>query len=554
MEYLYPRQLEVFYNAIEMERGCINVPMGFGKTLISICLAIEKYEKTGKPSLVIASKTLIPNWISEIKKFTPDLKYVVLHSNFIKNIENYNIPNDTVLVITTSTLCSKYYNKFRISEKFIRNITGFELHPVFRMNALVNVQYYNLPYSPYIDSETENIEDISVSEGVLYAYKWGILLIDEIQNYTNIGVVKCKSLCAISAYNKWGLSGTLFAEPKINNIMGYYMLIDSTEFPRRIDTANIYVQGRDYEGYLKTVIYKESIENTKLPDVKKIFIHNRLNQQEENVYTTLRNVLAKITRHVKSLNARNTTEYRRYTSYKLVLIAYLRQMLVIPLLPIIKCFSDHIDINNDSELTQIVLDEFDDHEYLNNIESLRSSRLIEIENTINRHNDSRILIFTSYRKVLKVLKGELRINPDRMLIEIESKHSMKKRSELVESFRQNENSIMFLTYDIGAEGLNLQFCNIVLFTDTYWNVSKIEQAGARVLRPGNPHPFVYQYYFISNTAIENGILTKQSDKVKLDSEIKHGRMISRIKSLSNNEIIKILETEENLENMRKNFS
>lgn len=558
VEKLYPRQLEVLYDAIDLGSGCINVPMGFGKTIISLCLAIHNYEKTGKASLIIASKTLISNWVLEIKKFLPNLKYVILHSNFVKKIDDYKIPEDTVIVITTSNLCSKYYTKFDIQNKFITAIQDLEYNEMMRGYMPVNVKEYGFPTNPYInynglENNLKNINNLKIGDGLIYAYKWSTLIIDEIQNYTNITVAKCRCLCSISAISKWGLSGTLFAEPKIENILGYYILTDNTKIPRRMDKAKVYLSSDSYTGYLETVIFRESIENTKLPDVEKIFIHNTLTKPEENVYKVLKDVLIKVSNYANSL-PKNSINYKRFSSYKLVLVSYLRQMLIIPLLPIIKCFSDSIDINNDSELTQIVLDEFKDVEYLNNLESIRSSRLREIENVINKHNTERILIFTSFRSILKILKGEIRINTNRMLIEIESKHTMAQRAELVENFRNNSDSIMFLTYDIGAEGLNLQFCNIVLFTDTYWNVSKIEQAGARVLRPGNTFEKVYQYYFISNTAIESGMLNKQSDKLKINSEIKRGKIVSKIKSLSNRDIIKILEDESTLEDLKKNFS
>jgi superfamily II DNA or RNA helicase len=60
--------------------GILADDMGLGKTLQTLThLAAEHAEKPGKPSLVVAPTSVVPNWAAEAAKFTPHLKILTLH-------------------------------------------------------------------------------------------------------------------------------------------------------------------------------------------------------------------------------------------------------------------------------------------------------------------------------------------------------------------------------------------------------------------------------------------------------------------------------------------
>jgi superfamily II DNA or RNA helicase len=60
--------------------GILADDMGLGKTLQTLAhLAAEHAEKPGKPSLVVAPTSVVPNWASESARFTPGLKLLTLH-------------------------------------------------------------------------------------------------------------------------------------------------------------------------------------------------------------------------------------------------------------------------------------------------------------------------------------------------------------------------------------------------------------------------------------------------------------------------------------------
>ncbi|MCW1922384.1 DEAD/DEAH box helicase [Luteolibacter arcticus] len=81
---LRPYQLEGFrwlqFLATHGLHGILADDMGLGKTLQTLAhLAAESAKQPGKPSLVVAPTSVVPNWAAEAEKFVPTLKVLTLH-------------------------------------------------------------------------------------------------------------------------------------------------------------------------------------------------------------------------------------------------------------------------------------------------------------------------------------------------------------------------------------------------------------------------------------------------------------------------------------------
>lgn len=507
-------------------------------TVCSLVLALEQTRDTELPIIVIVSKTLIFNWIAEIKKFFGDeLDYVVLHKDYNKDIENFKLRN-TKLVITTPAVTSKYYKENSIDNVFINYINETVVTNGVQMPR--RVKEYLIPTTPYI----------SVKRGgnVIYGIQWGCLIVDEIQEHCNISSITCCSISAICSNYRWGLSGTLFNEPKLERIMGYFIMINNLDFPRRIDHAESYVKSHRFTGYMPTVVHREGISNFVKPKINKIIVQHKLTDNEIHIYVSLKTCLTIINRHIQNLT-RNSREMRtRYSSYLLALITYLRQMIVCPLLPITNCMLDSIDLNNDSELSELIINEFKKlnlDDYLNDENAIYSSRIRKINEIVDSIPNKKIIIFTCFKTNLDIMVKTVAQNREKYALN--ANMSITARASEIEKFKNSHNSILFLTYKLGSEGLNLQFCDTILFADMYWNIGKINQAEARVIRPGQLSKTVDLYYLISNTAIEKGILEKHNDKLVIIDEIKNGSMKTQIRTLKTADIIKILDDENNVD-------
>ncbi|HTU48393.1 MAG TPA: SNF2-related protein [Bryobacteraceae bacterium] len=87
------------------------------------------------------------------------------------------------------------------------------------------------------------------------------------------------------------------------------------------------------------------------------------------------------------------------------------------------------------------------------------------------------------------------------------------RSALVDYFRE-KGRIMIAT-EAGAEGINLQFCSLVVNYDLPWNPQRIEQRIGRCHRYGQKHDVVVVNFLNANNAADVRVLTLLSEKFQL---------------------------------------
>ena len=77
--------------------GILADEMGLGKTLQTIAFLLSESKEGKGPSLVVAPTSLVYNWSSEIKKFAPNLKHLVVSGNkedrrnLLDTIKGYNV-------------------------------------------------------------------------------------------------------------------------------------------------------------------------------------------------------------------------------------------------------------------------------------------------------------------------------------------------------------------------------------------------------------------------------------------------------------------------------
>lgn len=529
MDSLYDYQIDVINECMTIGSGSINCPMGYGKTLMSICLAMRLTEDNNKPLLFIMSKTLISNWLVEFKKFFGEIPYIVYHRKYIKNLESYKLPSDVKIVITTPDVVRTIYKFYEIEDKFIKRD---------RMN--IENRWYNTLSFQY--KEFIQLHNPISKDSMIYSTIWGCVIIDEIQNYTNVNSVRFEALASIYSLHKWGTSGTLFNEPSADRLIGYFILLDRFEMPRKYHEAIEYVKSDNFTGYLPTTVTRTKIPNYVKTKENKIIINHKLNNDEIKLFSIMKKCF-KIIKQKLEQSGNNTDLKRKFNSQLISVITYMQQMTISPLLPLTNCLIDLID---NSELSKLITNEFKKEnliDYLNNENSVISSRLKEIKKVIDKNINDKIVVFTYFRMNLDILKNII-LNDDREIFNIESNMSITQRENELSDFKKSDNGILLLTYAIGSEGLNLQESNIMIFTDLYWNFGKMEQAKARIVRPGQMND-VKLYYFTSNIGIENSILNKLSDKIDMEKEIRTGKILTSIKTLKVKDIIKFLDDDIN---------
>lgn len=521
--------------------GGLSLPMGSGKTLISIVLSLIQISKLDKkdrkPILVICSKTLIGSWINEIGKFFGDMiHYEVLQRDFLKKPNEWKLNPKTTLVLTTSDFLSKYYKEYDLSSKIIEK--GYLL-PLDTNPFQPIINFYQIPSKPLLC--------LPISAGHVYSVKWGTLLVDEVQGYTNITTPKCQSIIAINSHHRWLLSGTMFNEPKVERILGYYMLLHDIKVPNNLPTMDKYIKNVDYEGLRKTTVERLTNENFDKPEINEEIISHSMTTEEEKIYLVTKELLKQMNNRMHEAQLLgNNNDVKKFASYRMVILMYLRQSLICPLIPISSITIDVCDSSKKSEVSTIFLDELNKLEinnWLNDTNSVKSSRISSIINTINKHKKERLICFSCFASCLDILS--LYLPNNRPIFRLSANLDITQRNKVIEDFSNAENSVLIITYALGAEGLNLQSASTILLIDFWWNAAKVQQAIARVFRWGQTASKLHIYYFTSNTGIENILFKKQHAKIIMLDELKNGCLKTSIPNMKIDNIIRFIDMNDN---------
>ncbi|MBW9223271.1 DUF3883 domain-containing protein [Methanothermococcus sp. SCGC AD-155-E23] len=150
------------------------------------------------------------------------------------------------------------------------------------------------------------------------------------------------------------------------------------------------------------------------------------------------------------------------------------------------------------------------------LEEEKETKLKELKRTITRifeeGGDGRpkILIFTEAKDTLEYLVNKLK-GWGYKVTYIHGGMKMEERIEKVKEF-QGESEIMVAT-EAAGEGINLQFCNIMINYDIPWNPNRLEQRMGRIHRYGQRKD-VYIFNFVAANTQEGKVLAKLLEKLE----------------------------------------
>ena len=547
-------QKDVLEECLERSGGGISLKMGSGKSIISLIISLKQMSQQNhnqieeRPlTLVVAPKTLIDSWSFEIEKFFEEtVPFQIINKTF-------KLEPDTLVVFVTPGLVGLHYKDNNLETHFIHKEQVQE--NIWDRPTIRNT--YNRPVKPFIKT-------MSLGPTLIFSKRWTSLIVDEAHKYTKIDTLTCQGIGSICSRHRWLLSGTLFSEPTVERILGYNIMLDSTTFPRNLPDACKTMYSPDFKGLKATLIYRDpnstsnknklilqnphTISSIKL---NKHIIEHNLTEEEALLYTTMKGTLKILKEYVLVCKRSMDTEgIKKFTSYILAMITYLRQSIVCPLIPVANIALDMSDYTIKSDLSNILhnqLKELHLDSWLSKEESSKSSRIVEVLKTIKKHRLDKIVLFSCFRTSIDLLKYFIEIEePGYNVFELTSTMSIKKRGQVLKNFKNSSSGILLLSYEMGSEGLNLQEANTIIILDFWFNSSKTDQSIARVLRYGQLSPEVNVYMYTSNTGIEKALFNKQADKLIVLEEVMTGPMKSSVRTMKMDDIIKLIEKTENV--------
>ena len=134
--------------------------------------------------------------------------------------------------------------------------------------------------------------------------------------------------------------------------------------------------------------------------------------------------------------------------------------------------------------------------------------VLEIIKEKQNAENNKIILFSTFRHTLAYLKKKLRAEGLRVeqidgSVKDDARYELRKQFELP---KEDENAIDILLFtEVGSEGLDYQFCDMMINYDLPWNPMRIEQRIGRIDRRGQKSEVVNIYNVITNNTVDADI-------------------------------------------------
>ena len=137
-------------------------------------------------------------------------------------------------------------------------------------------------------------------------------------------------------------------------------------------------------------------------------------------------------------------------------------------------------------------------------------RLVEIIEEVFKHGTQKLVVFALFRKTLKYIQIRLQKRGYGCLM---IHGEINNRQEILDKFKNDPNSHILLSSEVGSEGLDMQFCNSMVNYDLPWNPMVVEQRIGRVDRFGQQSPIVNIYNLVVADSIQEDIYVRLLDRI-----------------------------------------
>lgn len=171
---------------------------------------------------------------------------------------------------------------------------------------------------------------------------------------------------------------------------------------------------------------------------------------------------------------------------------------------------------------EFVRDELKELERLIAMPVKEDRKLVELKRLItqvfsesDRGDKEKILLFTEYRRTQDYLVEELENTFGKgSVVVINGDMKLDQRKTSVQRFRDDDNVRFMVSTESGGEGINLQFCHVLVNYDLPWNPMRIEQRVGRIYRFGQTKR-VQVYNYRTKETVEDKIYGFLEQKIEI---------------------------------------
>lgn len=125
------------------------------------------------------------------------------------------------------------------------------------------------------------------------------------------------------------------------------------------------------------------------------------------------------------------------------------------------------------------------------------------------------LVFSYFRRTLSYLRE--RLETEFRVRVMSGKTTMQDRETIIQEFRNGDFDIL-LCSEVGSEGLDFEFCNVLVNYDLPWNPMRVEQRIGRLDRFGQLHDKIFIYNMHVPGTIETDIFERLYQRIGLFTE------------------------------------
>ena len=145
-----------------------------------------------------------------------------------------------------------------------------------------------------------------------------------------------------------------------------------------------------------------------------------------------------------------------------------------------------------------------------NFPDSKVEKLIEIIHKVVEQHHKKLIIFALFKKTLYYLQIRLKkAGFDCVMIH----GGVKNRVELLSEFRNSDKKNILLSSEVGSEGLDMQFCDVMVNYDLPWNPMVVEQRIGRIDRFGQKSEKVTIYTLIVAGSIQEKIFKRLLERI-----------------------------------------
>lgn len=182
----------------------------------------------------------------------------------------------------------------------------------------------------------------------------------------------------------------------------------------------------------------------------------------------------------------------------------------------IKDIDDLEDYHEDIDIRQEAVKYLDNIIEKGELIGQDDSKFIKFEEILKNLKSQKIkqmIVFSFFKKTLNYLEIKLQ-NLGYSVSKIHGDFSIEERYSTIKEFKNGAFDIL-LSSEVGSEGLDMQFCNVVINYDLPWNPMRVEQRIGRIDRIGQKFDKLHIFNLCIIGSIEDRILNRLYSKLNI---------------------------------------